>query len=114
MSYKIKTIPPFDKNVKKLYKRYRSLLDDIKQLIAELQENPLIGVDLGHGVRKIRLAIKSKGGGKSGGARVITHTDIVMEINEGTICFLALYDKADQETISDKEIKALLKDAGIK
>ena len=37
-----------------------------------------------------------------------------MEIKEGTICFLALYDKADQETISDKEIKALLKEAGIK
>ena len=74
MSYKIKTIPPFDKNVKKLYKRYRSLLDDIKQLIAELQENPLMGVDLGHGVRKIRLAIKSKGGGKSGGAPIFRNT----------------------------------------
>ena len=113
MSYKIKTIPPFDKDVKRLYKRYRALLDDIKQLINELQINPLIGADLGHGVRKIRLAIKSKGGGKSGGARVIAYTDIVLEIEEGTIYFLALYDKADQETISDKEIKRLLKSAGI-
>ena len=37
-----------------------------------------------------------------------------MEINEVTIYFLALYDMADQETISDKEIKVLLKEAGIK
>ena len=114
MSYEIKTIPPFDKDVKRLYKRYRSLLDDIEQLIVDLQQNPLMGADLGHGVRNIRLAIKSKGGGKSGGARVIAYTDIVVEVEEGTIYFLALYDKADQDTISDKEIKKLLKEAGFK
>jgi hypothetical protein len=113
MSYQIKTIPPFDKDFKRLHKRYRSLKDDLKQLMDELQKNPLIGKDLGHGVRKIRLAIDSKGGGKSGGARVIAHTDIVLEVESGTICFLAMYDKSDQETISDKEIKKLLKDAGI-
>lgn len=81
--------------------------------MVELQKNPFIGADLGHGVRKIRFAIKSKGGGKRGGARLITHTDVIVGIEEGTIYFLALYDKADQETISDKTIKMLLKDAGI-
>ena len=47
MSYKIKTIPSFDKDFKRLYKRYRSLPDDIKQLVEYLQINPLMGVDLG-------------------------------------------------------------------
>ena len=46
MSYKIKTIPSFDKDFKRLYKRYRSLPDDIKQLVEDLQINPLMGVDL--------------------------------------------------------------------
>ncbi|OQX96881.1 MAG: addiction module toxin RelE, partial [Bacteroidetes bacterium 4572_117] len=32
------------------------------------------------GLRKIRLAIKSKGRGKSGGARLITYTDVVISI----------------------------------
>lgn len=48
MSYKIKTIPSFDKDFKRLYKRYRSLPDDIKQLVEDLQINPLMGVDLGN------------------------------------------------------------------
>ncbi|MBW1619816.1 type II toxin-antitoxin system RelE/ParE family toxin, partial [Empedobacter falsenii] len=54
---------------------------------------------------KIRLAIKSKGKGKSGGARVITHLFIENE----TIYLLSLYDKSEQNSISDKEIKDLLK-----
>ena len=48
MSYKIKTIPSFNKDFKRLYKRYRSLPDDIKQLVKDLQINPLMGVDLGN------------------------------------------------------------------
>lgn len=113
MSYNIKTIPPFDKDFKRLFKRYRSLIDDVRQLMNDLQENPLLGIDLGHGVHKIRLAIRSKGGGKRGGARIITYTDVVLSVREGTIIFLALYDKSDQDTISDRKIKDLLQEAGV-
>ncbi len=35
-------------------------------------DNPTSGTSLGHNLYKIRLAIASKGKGKSGGARVIT------------------------------------------
>ena len=113
MSYKIKTIPPFDKDFKRLFKRYRSLIDDVRQLMNDLQENPLLGIDLCHCVHKIRLAIRSKGGGKRGGARIITYTDVVLSVREGTIIFLALYDKSDQDTISDRKIKDLLQEAGV-
>ncbi len=114
MSYQLRTIATFDSELKQLAKLHRSLKSDILQLGKELQENPLVGSDLGHGVRKIRLAITSKGGGKSGGARVITHTDIVTETRDGVVCFLSIYDKSDQSTITDKRIKELLKEAGIK
>jgi hypothetical protein len=50
------------------------------------------------------LAIKSKSKGKSGGARVITHVQIV----ENNVFLLAIYDKSEQEDISDKEIGYLL------
>ena len=113
MSYQFRTIASFDRDLKRLAKRYRSLQEDLLKLVHKMQENPNLGADLGHGIRKIRLAIQSKGGGKRGGARVIAHTDIVVDIQEGTICFLALYDKSDQETISNQVIKALLKEAGI-
>lgn len=114
MSYRFRTIPSFDRDLKHLGKRYPSLREDMLDLAKQLQNNPLMGTDLGHGVRKIRLSIQSKGKGKRGGARVITHADVMLEVGEGTICFLALYDKADQETISDKRIMYLLKEAGIK
>jgi len=53
---------------------------------------------------KIRIAIKSKGKGKSGGARVIAHVQVV----ENNVYLLAIYDKSEQEDITDKEIKYLL------
>ena len=57
MSYQFRTIASFERDLKRLAKRYRSLQEDLLKLIHELQENPNIGVDLGHGIRKIRLAI---------------------------------------------------------
>ena len=114
MSYKFRTIPSFDHDLKRLAKRYPSLKEDMFQLMGQLQENPRLGTSLGHGVHKIRLSLTSKGKGKKGGARVLTHADVMLEMREGTICLLALYDKSDQETISEKRIKSLLEEAGIK
>lgn len=61
----------FKRQIKRLRKKYASLQSDFDELLAELSENPFAGVDLGDGVRKVRMAIKSKGKGRSGGARVI-------------------------------------------
>lgn len=66
---------------------------------------------MGHGVRKVRLAIASKGKGKSHGARVITHTAII-SVENGVVTLLAIYDKAEQSTITDKEIGLLLQELG--
>lgn len=66
--------------------------------------NPQIGTDLGNGLRKIRMRISSKGRGKSGGARVISFT-VVVAIDETEINLLYIYDKAERESISLKEIE---------
>ncbi|MDR1722857.1 MAG: type II toxin-antitoxin system RelE/ParE family toxin [Tannerella sp.] len=50
------------------------------------------------------MAIASKGRGKSGRARVITH----FYISKDTVFLLAIYDKNDQDNITDKELKSLL------
>ena len=79
----------FDKEAKRLGKKYPSLKKDLIALGNGLLENPLLGVDLGNGFRKIRLAIASKGKGKSHGARVITHTQAIVNVNEqGVIHYL--------------------------
>ena len=72
------------------------------------------GVDLGSGVHKIRMAIASKGRGKRGDARVITYVDVLLELQSGIVALLAVYDKADQATISDNAIQALLKDLDLR
>lgn len=63
--------PEFKREYKRLSKKYASLENDLKILIAELEQNPTCGTTLGNNAFKIRLAISSKNKGKSGSARVI-------------------------------------------
>jgi len=76
-SYNIVVTSNFKKEVKKLSKKYKSLKNDLIEFISNLEENPQAGVPLGKDCYKIRMAIKSKGKGKSGGSRVITCVKIV-------------------------------------
>ena len=112
MNYKIKVLPDFAKTLKRLVKKYHSIKQDYAKLLEELYANPQAGVGLGGGLRKVRMAIASKGRGKSHGVRVITFT-VVVAIEESEINFLTIYDKAERESISQKEIEALLKEADL-
>ena len=87
MSFKVIPTPTFAKSLKALAKRHKSLKEDVKAFVAELERDPLQGVELTAGIRKIRMAIKSKGVGKSGGARVITYNVLVTE-EEGEMYLL--------------------------
>lgn len=112
MNYKIVTFPPFEREAKRLAKRYKSLKHDLICLTGELQADPALGTDLGNGFRKVRLAIKSKTSGKRGGARVITLT-VLLSANEAEIGLLYIYDKSDRESISTQELRALKKKCGL-
>ena len=92
MQYKIESLATFDREVKRLSKRYPSMAADIKALKAEILNNPSLGVNLGNNVRKIRMRIASKGKGKSGGARVITIT-VVAAVDETEINLLYIYEE---------------------
>jgi mRNA-degrading endonuclease RelE of RelBE toxin-antitoxin system len=72
MSYKILFTPEFEKEIKRLSRKYPSLKQDYLELLHSLSANPIQGISLGNQCFKIRLSIKSKASGKSGGARVIT------------------------------------------
>ncbi len=105
MSYSIGTIPPFDRQLKRLIKKFPSLRKEVAQLGKSLADEPTDGTPLGNNCYKIRLAIASKGKGKSGGARIITHIYV-----EGKVVYLlAIYDKSEQGNISDKQILDLLR-----
>ena len=102
----------FKDNAKKLKKKYKSFVDDMKAFEQELLENPYLGASLGHGMRKVRMQISSKGKGKSGGARVITHT-VLVESDGADITLVTIYDKSDQASISNRELHKLMKKNGL-
>lgn len=112
MSCKITVTPDFLREMKRLSKRYRSLKNDLAGLGEELYRNPLLGTDLGHHLRKVRLAITSKGKGKSGGARVITYVVLFAQADT-EVKLITIYDKSEQENISDAELLEILQRNGI-
>jgi mRNA-degrading endonuclease RelE of RelBE toxin-antitoxin system len=109
MSFKIVPTPHFKKQFKRLEKKYKSLPDDFLALIDSLSKNPSLGIPLGQNVFKIRIAIRSKGKGKSGGARVITCAQII----EKKVFLLAIYDKSEEASISERSISQLLRAEGL-
>jgi hypothetical protein len=94
----------FRRNLKELAKRHASIVKDIDDLIESLIIDPTQGDALGGGLYKVRLNIRSKGKGKSGGGRVITYIKIEDEIH-----LLMLFDKSDFENVSDSFLEALVK-----
>ncbi|MBS1489948.1 MAG: type II toxin-antitoxin system RelE/ParE family toxin [Bacteroidetes bacterium] len=105
MSYKIIPTPTFEKELKHLSKKYPSLKKDIIKLSDSLLKTPQMGIALGNGCFKIRMVISSKGKGKSGGARIITHVQVMNE----HIFLVAIYDKSEIANISEREINERLK-----
>ena len=86
--------------------KYQSLKDGYASLLDVLEINPLIGTIIGKNCYKIRLAIKSKGQGKSGGARFIACVKII----QSTVYLLSIYDKSDLDNIAEEDLKARLKE----
>lgn len=103
----IYTEDEFKRQLKKLSKKYHSIIDDYDQFLSELEKDPFQGSNLGKGVRKVRMAIASKGKGKSGGARIITYN--IQQIDEIIkIDLLTIYDKSEISNVSDDFISYLL------
>ena len=101
----------FAKEAKRLAKKYPSFKQDYKDFLVSIKNNPLQGDEITKNIRKIRMAIKAKGKGKSGGARVITF-NILTDIENGHVVFLLLYDKEDASTVKVNVVKQLVRDMG--
>jgi len=104
MSYSVVPTRIFLKKSKKLLKKYVSLKVELMELFEELSENPYLGTSLGDNRYKVRIAVKSKGKGKSGGIRVITY--LITENKE--IYTIDIYDKSERDSVSDKELDSLI------
>lgn len=108
MSYEVRTIYTFEKEFKRLAKKFPSLKSDLLLLISDLENNPFQGISLGKGFYKIRLKISSKGVGKSVGARIISFIKIIDHV----IYLASIYDKSERSSINDKDLKLLANQIG--
>jgi len=103
MSYRVDIIEHFEREAKKLKKKFPSLKQEITNLVDELEDDPKKGTLIGKGFYKIRLAIRSKEKGKRGGVRVITYFKIVYK----TVYLVSIYDKSIKSDIGEDELNAL-------
>lgn len=106
MSFKVKSTAVFEKQAKRLFKKFPSLKIELGELIQKLKEKPEQGTPIGKNCYKIRISIASKRKGKSGGARVITN----IVISRLSVYLLNIYDKSEKGSLTNKELRELLND----
>jgi mRNA-degrading endonuclease RelE of RelBE toxin-antitoxin system len=104
MNFSVIPSDKFKKEAKRLTKKFPSLKKELSELAALLEIEPRSGTTLGNNTYKIRVAIKSKGTGRSGGARVITY--VVTENAE--VYLLTIYDKSELSSIDDKTLRLII------
>jgi hypothetical protein len=108
MSRKIEALRTFKTRFKRLSKKFKTLTSELNELGKEILDNPEQGKPLGAGFYKIRLASKSKGGGKSGGFRIVTYY-IEQKGDSETVYLVTIYDKSEESSIDKKELLKILK-----
>lgn len=98
----------FESKLKRFAKKFPSILDEIEKLAEQLEDDAQIGISLGSGLYKIRLSVESKGGGKSGGFRVISYI-VYQEPESSDVYLLTLYDKSEDNSFKKESLVKLIK-----
>lgn len=110
MPFEIIEHPKFSKLIKKIFKKHKSIYDDLATAKDILSKEPDIMADYIPGfkgkVAKFRMRISGSGIGKSGGCRIIFHKDQPSK----TIRLLFIYEKSEREDISQQEIERILEE----
>nr|WP_297651684.1 addiction module toxin RelE [uncultured Prevotella sp.] len=106
-----KYLPEFERRAKTLAKKYKSFPKNYDDFLDSLEKNPFQGISLGKNVYKTRMAVVSKGKGKSGGVRVLTYNVKKLTPERIVITFLSVFDKSDIENVSESYLKSLVTEA---
>jgi mRNA-degrading endonuclease RelE of RelBE toxin-antitoxin system len=108
--YEVFGTPVFEKQFKRLCKKYPLLNADLNNLIIQLKQGDFPGnlVPGTAGARKVRLPNRDSSKGKSGGFRLLYY----LITDDQEIYLLALYSKSEDENYSDAKITDILKQNG--
>ena len=103
----IKDTDTFNKAVKTLKKRFRSIDQDWLAFVNSIQTDEDLGICLGDGIYKTHIANSDKHSGTSGGYRLISYLKLV----DNELYLIYIYDKSDFENLSENKIDQLILDA---
>lgn len=106
MPTKVNLAAAFQRDIKRLRKKYPTVGHEVRNLVHQLEEDHRLGdkiPNIGYDVYKVRLKNPSAGKGKRGGFRVIYYLKLADEI-----ILLTIYTKTEQVDISTDEIQQIL------
>jgi len=105
MNFRIETIPRFEKDVKRLKKKFPNIKNDLIKFIVELSTNPKLGINLGENIFKVRVPNSSIPTGKSGGFRIITYYQ-----KDDILYLVTMYSKTEKDTILTNKLRQIVKE----
>lgn len=108
MATSVDISPYFAARLKKLARKYPSVLGQVDALTDQLASDERLGdliPQVGYEVYKVRLKNPSASKGKSGGFRVIYYVQLADKL-----ILVALYVKSEQTDISPDQIRQLIED----
>lgn len=94
----------FKKAIKELSKKFRRIDADVDEFLDGLKTIGDLGVSLGNGFYKARIANSDKNRGKSGGYRLIA----LLKVVDAKIYLVYIYDKSDLQNITEEELDRLV------
>ena len=110
MPTKVEIGDTFNRQLRRLARKYPSVADTVDHLIAQLESDDRPGAKLtglGYQVYKVRLPNRSARRGKSGGFRVI-----YQERSGRLVLLLLIFSKTERADISDDVIIRVIEEAG--
>jgi mRNA-degrading endonuclease RelE of RelBE toxin-antitoxin system len=102
----IRISPEFERNLRYLAKKYRSVKADLLPVIQKIELGKFVGDQVkrtGFTVLKVRVKNSNIQKGQSGGYRLIYQVE-----TPKLVLFVTLYSKSDQADVSAKEIRAAI------
>ena len=100
-----KTTPLFDKEAKKLSKKYNLIKSDLRDFLDNFDDNHTHSTKINTNLFKIRLANSNKNRGKSAGYRIYYYLKI-----EDTVFLLTIYDKSQKPSINEDILDIYIKE----
>jgi len=99
------TVSRFDKEVKKLSKKYNLIKEDLNNFVVDFDNIHKEATSIKNNLYKVRLSNSNKNKGKRAGYRIYYY----LKIND-TVYLLTIYDKSQIESINENTLNQYIEE----